>query len=120
MFQCEFCEVSKNTLFREHLRWLLLIFDKTLDMAYELNGRKNICIFGNVITLQIIIRYEISGNNNLFKVTDTLIFVLKQTLKYKKNSNTNVFSLHYEPLHIRNPDIFIIGGIFRTLEYSRV
>ena len=51
-------------------------------MVYELNGRKNICIIGNVITLQIILRNEIPGNNNLFKVTSTLnkvrsIFVLK-------------------------------------------
>ena len=38
-------------------------------MAYELNGRKNICIFGNVTTLQIILRNEILGNNDLFKVT---------------------------------------------------
>ena len=28
-------------------------------MAYELNGRENICIFGNVTTLQIILRNEI-------------------------------------------------------------
>ena len=38
-------------------------------MAYELNGRKNIYIFGNVITLQIILRNEIPGSNGLFKVT---------------------------------------------------
>ena len=42
-----------------------------LDMVYELNGRKNICIVGNVITLQIILRNIILGNNNLFKVTST-------------------------------------------------
>ena len=24
MFSCEFCEISKNTFFIEHLRWLLL------------------------------------------------------------------------------------------------
>ena len=24
VFSCEFCEISNNTLFREHLRWLLL------------------------------------------------------------------------------------------------
>ena len=58
------------------------IFDRNLDMVYELNGRENISIIGNVITLQIILRNEILGNNNLFKVTSTwnkvrLIFVLK-------------------------------------------
>ena len=42
-----------------------------IDMVYELNGRKNICIIGNVITLQIILRNEIPGNNNLLKVTST-------------------------------------------------
>ena len=55
---------------------------------------KNVCIFGNVGRLQIILRNEIPGNNNLFKVTDTL--------------------------HIRNPDIFITRGIFGALEYSKV
>ena len=40
-------------------------------MVYELNGRKNICIFGNVIILKIILRNEIPGNNGLFKVTST-------------------------------------------------
>ena len=40
-------------------------------MVYELNGRKNIAITGNVITLQIILRNKIPGNNNLFKVTST-------------------------------------------------
>ena len=38
-------------------------------MLYELNGRKNICIIRNVITLQIILRNQIPGNNNLFKAT---------------------------------------------------
>ena len=40
-------------------------------MVYELNGRKNICTIGNVITLQIIIRNEIPGNDNSFKVAST-------------------------------------------------
>ena len=47
------------------------IFDRNLDMVYELNGRENISIIGNVITLQIILRNKILGNNNLFKVTST-------------------------------------------------
>ena len=38
----------------------------------------------NVITLEIILRNEIPGNNNLFKAIDTLIFVLKQIPNYKK------------------------------------
>ena len=54
VFSCEFCEISKNTFLREHLRWLLLLFDRTLDMDYELSGRKNVCLFGNVIALHII------------------------------------------------------------------
>ena len=33
-------------------------------------------------------------------------------------SNADLFSLYYEPWHVKN--IFIIGGIFRTLEYSEV
>ena len=37
-------------------------------MVYELNGRKIICIFGNVTILKIILRNEFPGNNGLFKV----------------------------------------------------
>ena len=33
-------------------------------MVYELNGSKNVCIFGNVKALQIILRNEIPGNKN--------------------------------------------------------
>ena len=40
-------------------------------MVCELNGRKNIYIFGNVITTQIILRNEILGNNDLLKVIST-------------------------------------------------
>ena len=29
MFSCEFCEISKNTFFAEHLRWLLPYHSKT-------------------------------------------------------------------------------------------
>ena len=28
MFSCEFCEIFKNTFFIDHLRWLLLYFEK--------------------------------------------------------------------------------------------
>ena len=47
------------------------IFDRILNMAYELSGRKRFSIFRNVITLQIILRNEIPENNGLFKVTGT-------------------------------------------------
>ena len=58
-------------------------------------------------------------------------FCFKRNSKLKKHStskihgacsNTNLTSssLYYEPWHIRNPDIFIIRGMFRTLEYSKV
>ena len=40
-------------------------------MVYELNGSKIICIFGNVITLKIIIRNEIPRSNGLLSVTST-------------------------------------------------
>ena len=53
-------------------------------MVYELNGRKNICIIGNVITLQIILRNEIPANNN----KAWIVFVLKEIKKrlHFKNS----------------------------------
>ena len=89
--------------------------------------------FGNVIALQIILRNEILGSNNVFKVTSTLnkvwlIFDLKGIPIEKSSisktnvacSNTKLFSLYYEPWHTRNPDIFKIHGIFRTLDYSKV
>ena len=46
----------------------LLTFDRILDTVYVLNGKINICIFGNVVTLQIIQRNKILGNNGLVKV----------------------------------------------------
>ena len=67
--------------------------------------------FGNVIALQIILRNEILGSNNVFKVTSTLnkvwlIFDLKG-IPIEKSSisktnvacyNTKLFSVYYEPL----------------------
>ena len=50
-----------------HRRYLTEFWD--FGYGYELNGRKIICILGNVIALQIILRNEIPGNNGLFKVT---------------------------------------------------
>ena len=58
-------------------------------------------------------------------------FCFKRNSKLKKGfilrihgacSNTNLTSgsLYYEPWRIRNPGIFIIHGIFTTLEYSKV
>ena len=50
------------------------MFDRILEfwiMVYELNRRKTIFIFGNVITLKIILKNEIPENNGLFKVTST-------------------------------------------------
>ena len=58
-------------------------------------------------------------------------FCFKRNSKLKKGfilrihgacSNTNLTSgsLYYEPWRIRNPGIFIIRGIFTTLEYSKV
>ena len=89
--------------------------------------------FGNVIALQIILRNEILGYNNVFNVTSTLnkvwlMFGLKG-IPIGKSSisktnvacyNTKLFSLYYEPWHTWNPAIFKIHGIFRTLEYSEV
>ena len=83
--------------------------------------------FGNVIALQIILRNEVLGSNNVFKVASTLnkvwlIFGLKGIpIEKSSNSKTNVacsnsklFSLYYEPWHTRNPSIFKIHGIFKT------
>ena len=86
--------------------------------------------FGNVIALQIILRNEILGYNNVFNVTSTLnkvwlMFGLKG-IPIEKSSisktnvacyNTKLFSLYYEPWHTRNLDILKIHGIFRTLQY---
>ena len=52
-----------------HLRYLT---DRILDMVCGLNGRKNICIFGNVITLEIILKNEFPENSDLSKVTRSL------------------------------------------------
>ena len=47
MFSCELCEISKNTIFTEHLRWLLLIGDSRIGFCpgllwkHELNLRSS-------------------------------------------------------------------------------
>ena len=49
--------------------------------------------------------------------------IKKKSLISKVNAtcfNADLFSLYYEPWHVKNPDIFIIRGIYRTLEYSKV
>ena len=64
--------------------------------------------------MQIIIKKQIPGNKNLFKVTNTLIFALGRTPNYKKKKKKNqtLTSFHYvvkpifEWMHIRNPDIY--------------
>ena len=78
-------------------------------MVYELNGRKIICIFGNVTMLKIILRNEFPGNNGLFKVQVPKIKYGHEINKKGPFSKINVSS-----------DIFLIRGIFRTLKYSNV
>ena len=46
----------------------MLTFDRILDTVYVLNGKINLCIFGNVVTLQMVQRNKILGNNGLIKV----------------------------------------------------
>ena len=44
MFSCEFCEISKNIFFTEHLRWLLLSldsFDKLKPYDFERTASDN-------------------------------------------------------------------------------
>ena len=57
-------------------------------MVYNLSGRKNICISGNVITLQIIPGNDILENNDLFKVTSTspkkMVTKLKEKVQFQK------------------------------------
>ena len=79
------------------------------DMMCWLNGRKIILILRNVITLKIILRNEIPGNNVQFKVTSTKIKYGYQINKKGSISKIKVTS-----------DIFLIRGIFRTLKYTNV
>ena len=44
----------------------------------------------------------------------------KNTEFFLKKKKTLKSSIYYEPWHIRNPGIFVISWIFRTLEYSKV
>ena len=64
---------------------------------------------GNVITLKIILRNEIPGNNGWFQVTSTKIKYDYPVNRKGSISETKVTS-----------DIFLICGIFRTLKYSNV
>ena len=94
-------------------------------MVYKFKGRKNICTFGNVITLQIILRNEIPGNE-ITACSKVQVPKIKYGYQIKKESsiskihvacsNTNLFSFCYEPRHVRKPGIFIIRGILRTLD----
>ena len=38
VFSCEFCEISKNTFFTEHLRWLLLDSDIFVHPSVTFSG----------------------------------------------------------------------------------
>ena len=97
-------------------------------MVYGFKGGAIICILGNVITLQIILRSKTTGYKDLFKAARLVNFCFKRNTKLRKSStskinvacsNTKLFSLCYEQWHIRNPSIFLIRGT-RTLEYSKV
>ena len=52
------------------------------------------------------VNFCLKGNTKLEK---------KKKGKRKKKSSTSLFSLYYETRHIKNPGIFIIRGIFKTL-----
>ena len=68
----------------------MLTFDRILDTVYVLNGKINLCIFGNVVTLQIIQRNKILGNNGLIKVASNYNKVWLTNLKKGLISKTNV------------------------------
>ena len=40
VFPCEFCEISKNTFFTEHLQWLLLFFIKFYNGCKKLSQKR--------------------------------------------------------------------------------
>ena len=52
-----------------HRRYLTEFWN--FGYGFRVKRKEIICILGIVITLQIILRNEISGNNGLFKVTST-------------------------------------------------
>ena len=54
-------------------------------MVYESNERKNICIFGNVITLQIILKNENQGKMTCSKLQVLKIKYGYQIIKNFKN-----------------------------------
>ena len=67
-----------------HLRYLT---DRILDMVCGLNGRKNICIFGNVI---IILKNEFPENSDLSKVTRSLNKLWPPNKKKKSNFKSSM------------------------------
>ena len=78
-------------------------------MVYELNGRKIICIFGNALTLKIILRNEIREITPCSKLQ-----VPKIKYGYQINKKGSISKIKV------TSDIFLIRGIFRTLKYSNV
>ena len=62
---------------------------------------------------------NITNNSKKREITScSKLQVLKKF--HVARSNTDPFSLYYEIWHVRKPGIFIIRGIFRTLEHSKV
>ena len=82
-----------------------------MGYGLQVKRKKNICISGNVITLQIIPGNDILENNDLFKVTITSPKKNGYQIKRKNSipkinvaySKTNLFSTYYESWYARNP-----------------
>ena len=64
------------------------MFSRILDMISDLNGTSNICIIGNVITLQITLRNIIPENKTLvrYNVTRSSNHFVIYELSINKNS----------------------------------
>ena len=69
-------------------------------MVYNLNGRKNICISGNVITLQIIPGNDILENNDLFKVASTSPKKKKNGYQIKRKSSISKINAAYSKTNL--------------------
>ena len=91
-------------------------------MVCESNGTKNICIFVNVMTMQIIPRNEIPGNSALLKVTSTEKYVYQvnkkvpfQKLMQLAPTLTSELRHIHNSWHIQNLGKFKSSTVFRCL-----
>ena len=115
-FSCEFREISKNTFFTEHLRWLLLFVSEkyVLTLSVVKNFRKlpyrnlGIEIFRSAAS-------NFTKNFSLCSIEGTFLQLVSLFLNYFNQLSTFLFSKTWERLKILSTQL--IFGYFGNRKY---